>query len=227
MKELRRPSPPRGRLLLIEDDPALGPIARDVLGEVYEVVLVADGAEGLREALSTEFDVLVVDRRLPGLSGLEVVQALRAAGSAVPILVLTALGTVSDRVAGLDAGANDYLVKPFDFDELLARLRAIQRTFPVEGPGMTIGQWEFYPRSRMIHSPYVGRITLTEKENDLLELLSRDPGRAFSRQRILRLVFTRSDHPGLVDTYVHYVRRKTDRDMIHTVRGIGYRLGSP
>lgn len=217
------PRPPR--LLLIEDDPTLGPLARDILREAYDVTLVADGAAGLQAAGDGDFDVLVVDRRLPGLDGLQVVRLLRAQGSPVPILLLTALGTVRDRVEGLDAGANDYLVKPFEFDELLARLRAIQRTFPPEGARIAIGEWAFFPTSRLIHSPYAGQISLTEKESGLLHLLARNPGRALSRQRILRSVFRVGEQPGVVDTYVHYIRRKTERDIIATVRGLGYRMG--
>ena len=215
----------RPRLLLIEDDPNLGPVMKDVLQEVYEVTLSADGSAGLALARSSEFDVLVVDRRLPGTDGISIVESLRADGSATPMLVLTALGTVHDKVRGLDAGANDYLVKPFEFEELFARLRAIRRVYSGEGPYIRIGSWEFYPESRAIYSPYDGRTILTERENSLLRLLAANPLRTYSREQILREVFDATDLPGTVDTYVHYVRRKTDADMITTVRGQGYRLG--
>ena len=217
----------RGRpaLLLLEDDSQLGPIIRDVLGEVYAVTLVADGAEGLAVARTGDFDALVVDRRLPGLDGITVVQRLREAGFATPILLLTALATVGDRVEGLDAGADDYLVKPFEFDELLARLRAIRRVHPVGGPSMDLGDWAFHPSSHVLRSPYTGRVVLTPKESALLELLANDPARTFSRERILSLVFDSGERPGTVDTYVHYIRRKTDHDLIETVRGRGYRIG--
>ena len=215
----------RPRLLLIEDDPNLGPVMKDVLEEVYEVTLSAHGSRGLELARSTEFDVLVVDRRLPGTDGIGIVEALRADGSATPMLVLTALGTVHDKVRGLDAGANDYLVKPFEFEELFARLRAIRRVYSGEGPYIRIGSWEFYPESRAVYSPYDGRTILTERENSLLKLLAANPLRTYSRDQILREVFDATDLPGTVDTYVHYVRRKTDQDMITTIRGQGYRLG--
>ena len=216
----------RPRLLLIEDDARLGPVMRQVLEEVYSVTLIADGAEGLRVALAEDFDALIVDRRLPGLDGLGIVEALRKKGVTTPMLILTALGTVQDKVRGLDAGANDYLVKPFEFDELFARLRAIRRVFTGEGPFVRIGLWEFYPESRTVYSPYDGRIILTERETALLKLFAENPQRTFSREQILRQVFDESDQPGTVDTYVHYVRRKTDVELITTVRGQGYRLGA-
>lgn len=217
---------PRPRLLLIEDDPKLGPVMRDVLDEVYDVTLRSDGETGFQDAVAGSFDVMIVDRRLPGADGLNIIEALRTKGISTPMLVLTALGTLHDKVRGLDAGANDYLVKPFEFDELFARLRAIRRVYSGEGPYVRIGAWEFYPESRAIYSPYDGRSILTVRENSLLQLLATNPSRTFSREQILREVFDPSDQPGTVDTYVHYVRRKTDVDIITTVRGKGYRLGS-
>lgn len=216
----------RPRLLLIEDDPSLGPVIEHVLEEVYSVKLVADGVEAVRVALAEDFDALIVDRRLPGLDGVGVIEALRAKGITAPMLILTALGTIQDKVRGLDAGANDYLVKPFEFDELFARLRAIRRVFTGEGPFVRIGLWEFYPESRTVYSPYDGRAILTERENSLLKLLAENPQRTFTREQILHQVFDPRDQPGTVDTYVHYVRRKTDVDLITTVRGQGYRLGA-
>ncbi len=216
----------RPTLLLIEDDPQLGPVMRDVLEEVYDVTLENTGNGGFRAAVSGVYNVMVVDRRLPGTDGLGIIEALRTRGVATPMLVLTALGTIHDKVRGLDAGANDYLVKPFEFDELFARLRAIRRVYSGEGPYVRIGSWEFYPESRAIYSPYEGRSILTVRENDLLKLLAVNPSRTFSREQILREVFDADDQPGTVDTYVHYVRRKTDADIITTVRGQGYRLGA-
>ncbi|MBK4346996.1 response regulator transcription factor [Lacisediminihabitans changchengi] len=216
----------RPRLLLVEDDSKLGAVMRQVLEEVYEVTLVDDGREALDLALSSDFEAMVVDRRLPNLDGLELIEALRKKGVTTPMLILTALGTIHDKVQGLDAGANDYLVKPFEFDELFARLRAIRRVFTGEGPFVRIGLWEFYPESRTVYSPYEGRMILTERENALLRLFAENPQRTYSREQILRQVFDESDLPGTVDTYVHYVRRKTDPDLITTVRGQGYRLGA-
>lgn len=221
---------PRPRLLLIEDDPQLGVLTRQVLSEVYDVELVTTGDGGLAAGLSGDFDVMVIDRRLPGpngstIDGMGIVTSLRAKSVTCPILLLTALGTVNDRVDGLDAGANDYLVKPFEFDELLARLRALRRVFTGEGPALAIGSWQFYPESRSIYSPYDGRIMLTARECELLRLFVENPQKTFSRAQILRGVFLSEEQLGTVDTYVHYLRRKTDRGIVLTVRGRGYRLG--
>jgi two-component system response regulator QseB len=215
----------RPHLLLAEDDPQLGPLMAKVLDEVYDVDLIPDGGEALRAAQEGLFDVFVVDRRLPTVDGVSIVETLRRDGVQTPTLILTALGTVQDKVRGLDAGANDYLVKPFEFDELFARLRAIRRVRDGEGPFVRIGAWEFYPDSRAVYSPYDGRTILTERESDLLKLLAVNPQRTFSREEILNAVFDAHDTPGTVDTYVHYLRRKTDTDIVTTVRGRGYRLG--
>lgn len=214
------------RLLLIEDDVKLGRLMDRVLSETYTVTVATDGKEGLDKARQSHFDVMIIDRRLPTLSGTEIVTAIRQDGIPTPILMLTALGTVPDKIAGLDAGANDYLVKPFDFDEMLARLRSITRIYSGEGPFKKIGSWEFYPASRAIYSPYEGRKSLTQREANLLELFMDNPGRIFTREEINHAVFHPDEQLGTVDTYVHYIRRKTDKDMIETVRGRGYRLGS-
>lgn len=214
-------------LLLVEDDPRLGPLVADVLGESWDVTLATDGTSALRLAAERYFDVMVVDRRLPDVEGTEVVATLRARRISTPVLMLTALGEVRDRVSGLDAGANDYLVKPFDLDELEARLRALTRDYSGSGEPVEIGSWVFSPDDNSIHSPYTGRVLLTEKESALLRLLASDPARTFTRRHLLTAVFDRGEQLGTVDTYVHYIRRKTDRDVVATVRGVGYRLGTP
>ena len=215
----------RPRLLLAEDDPQLGPLMVRVLEEVYDVTLCADGAEALTAAQQGLFDVLIIDRRLPNIDGVSIVESLRRGGATTPMLILTALGTVQDKVRGLDAGANDYLVKPFEFEELFARLRAIRRVSEGEGPFVRIGTWEFYPDSRAVYSPYEGRTILTERESDLLRLFAMHPQKTFTRNEVLQAVFEATDTPGTVDTYVHYLRRKTDPEIVTTVRGRGYRLG--
>ncbi|MFF9564780.1 response regulator transcription factor [Leifsonia sp. NPDC014704] len=217
----------RLRLLLVEDDPQLGPLIEDMLAETYDVVRVSDGPSGLEHGLTGVFDAIILDRRLPGMGGANIVRMLRQRRIVTPILMLTALGALNDRVEGLDAGANDYLVKPFEFDELLARLRALTRTFTGEGRELTIGEWRLFPDSRCIYSPYDDRIQLTERESSLLKLFAENPLRIFSRSQILDAVFQADEQPGTVDTYVHYLRRKTDPEMITTVRGEGYRLGQP
>lgn len=216
----------RPRLLLVEDDSQLGPLMAKVLDEVYEVTLTPDGGEALDLARDRSWDVMIVDRRLPTVDGLTIVETLRGNGYSVPMLILTALGAVQDKVRGLDAGANDYLVKPFEFDELFARLRAIRRVGGGEGPFVRIGEWEFYPDSRAVYSPYDGRIILTDRESSLLQLFAANPQRTFSRADILRAVFSETDTPGTVDTYVHYLRKKTEAGIVQTVHGRGYRLGS-
>lgn len=214
------------RLLLVEDDERLAPIVIEYLGESYGVTHRADGALALETALTSEFDVMVVDRRLPGLDGVRLVQGIRRAHIGTPIIMLTALGTVDDRVEGLDAGANDYLVKPFEFAELLARLRALRRSYTSNEASLAVGDWDFFPEDRIIQSPYIGPVALTPKETELLTLLAESPQRTFSRAQILQAVFSSTDLPGTVDTYVHYLRRKTEDTVVLTVRGRGYRLGT-
>ncbi|MCL2516354.1 MAG: response regulator transcription factor [Microbacteriaceae bacterium] len=215
------------RLLLVEDDERLAPIMIDYLGEAYAVTHRADGTSALRTALDEEFDAMIIDRRLPGLDGVQVVQSIRRARIRTPIIMLTALGATSDRVDGLDAGANDYVVKPFEFEELLARLRALRRDYGADHDSIAVGEWSFFPAERIIESPYIGPVALTPKECELLALLAENPARTFSRQQILSAVFSPTDLPGTVDTYVHYLRKKIDPDVVVTVRGKGYRLGSP
>jgi len=215
----------RRTLLLLEDDPHLGPLVAELLDDAYEVTLVVDGALALDAARSGAFDLLVFDRRVPTLDGLEVVRRLRTEHVTTPVLLLTALGTTSDIVAGLDAGADDYLVKPFQLEELLARLRALTRDH--SAPEESIGGWAYRPGSGELYSPYTGRITLTVREDALLTLLVGEPDRVFSRRQILAAVFSAGEAEGTVDAFVHHLRRKTDHDLIETVRGRGYRLGQP
>lgn len=215
------------RLLVVEDDPRLGPIMRDILRLDWDVTLVTHMTDARAAVARTLFAIAVVDRRLPDGDGTEFVVWLRDHRYAMPVLMLTALGLVADKVESLDAGANDYLVKPFDFDELNARLRALTRDYSGRGPGIEIGSWTFFPDNSTIESPYSGRVLLTEKEAALLGVLAGHPDTAFTRQHLLSAVFENSEQGGTVDTYVHYLRRKTDRDLVETVRGVGYRLGTP
>lgn len=217
----------RASLLYIEDDPAIAAMTVEVLSDSYVVDHAPDGESGLRRALARRYDVMVVDRRLPGMDGVAFVRAVRNARITTPVLVLTALGTVDDRVSGLDGGANDYLIKPFDYDELLARLRALRRGFRAEGRRRTLGDWVFAPDSQALYDPTGFRIPLTPTESALLELLTASPEHVFTRAEILDAVFHEGDTPSSVDTYVHYVRRKSSPDIIETVRSRGYRAGNP
>jgi len=213
------------KLLFIEDDQAIAAMVVEVLQEYYSVDHVGTGEAGVDAALHGHYDIMVVDRRLPGMDGVAVIQAIRRSGITTPILMLTALGAIDDRVSGLDGGANDYLTKPFDFDELLARLRALRRGFAAETGRTYIGEWLFVPETQSLYDPYGDRISLTTTESALLALLAESPEHIFSRQEILSAIFSVDDTPGTVDTYVHYIRRKTDRNLIETVRSQGYRLG--
>jgi len=216
----------RPRLLLVEDDPGLGPIVADVLGEAWQVDLETDGRRGLDAARVGGYAVLVVDRRLPGLEGTELVATLRREHVTTPVLMLTALGTTADRVAGLDGGADDYLVKPFEFDELFARLRALTRSFAAEERWLDLGEARLYPESRIVVTPWSSRVVLSERESALLAELARRPDHTFDRADLLARVFPHGEQLGTVDTYVSYLRRKVDRDVVLTVRGRGYRIGA-
>src|SRR6478735_5528414 len=154
----------RPRLLYVEDDAEIAEMTIEVLSDVYAVDHVVDGNTGLSRALSGHYDLMLVDRRLPGMDGAQLVAAVRTARITTPILLLTALGAVHDRVEGLDAGANDYLVKPFDFDELLARLRALLRGFRAEGQRRYLGEWMLTPASWALYSPTGLLIGLTATE---------------------------------------------------------------
>ncbi|AFV90914.1 Response regulator consisting of a CheY-like receiver domain and a winged-helix DNA-binding domain protein [Acidipropionibacterium acidipropionici ATCC 4875] len=221
-------------VLYAEDDDQLAEMTVEVLSEYYDVDHVADGAEALDHALHRSYGVIVLDRRLPGMDGLALVRAIRQARIATPVLLLTALGAVDDRVEGLDAGANDYLVKPFAFEELLARMRALHRGFTAAGRRRRIGEWILTPDTQAIYSPTEARIPLTATETALLDVLAASPEHIFSRQELVGAVH-RADQDedretvstASVDTYVHYVRRKTVPEIIETVRGRGYRLGDP
>ncbi len=216
------------RLLLVEDAPELREMLEMLLVEEgYQVDCAADGQRALHLGLVRLYDVILLDRMLPGIEGLDVVGRWRRSGRTAPVLVLSALGTPTERVAGLDAGAEDYLTKPFDVDELLARLRALRRRhldtarqLPVGSGRLDLDAREFLPGAAA-GSP----VPLSERECELLATLAARPGRVFSREDLLLTVFTEAESPIVVDTYVHYLRRKLGRDVVRTVRGRGYRLG--
>lgn len=214
------------RLLYVEDEAAIADIVTEVLSEDYTVDCVGTAEEALDLALGRRYDVMVFDRRLPGMSGTDLVEKVRTARITTPVLMLTARGALEDRVSGLDRGADDYLVKPFDFAELQARLRALRRGTRAVGDRRHLGDWLLTPRTQALYSPTERRIPLTAAECELLELLTSSPEHVFSREEILDAVF-----PGgsatTVDTYVHYVRRKSTPEIIETVRARGYRAGQP
>jgi len=228
------PSPARPRVLVVDDDKAVREsLRRSLEFNGYEVVLAADGAEALAGIAAAAPDVVVMDVMMPRLDGLETTRALRTAGNDLPILVLTARDAVGDRVEGLDAGADDYLTKPFALQELLARLRALlRRVVPREDVAdevlsfsdlsMDVGTREVRRGARVIE--------LTRTEFALLEMFLRRPRRVLERSFILEEVWG-YDFPttaNSLEVYVGYLRRKTEAEgeprLIHTVRGVGYVL---
>jgi two-component system OmpR family response regulator/two-component system response regulator MprA len=222
------------RLLLIEDDPHVASFVRQGLSEEgYVVEWAATGREGQRLALAEAFDVVVLDIRLPDVSGLEICRVVRRQNAAVPILMLTALDAVEDRVAGLRAGADDYLPKPFAFDELLARLDALLRRAAVEPPSRAHedGTLLLDPATRMVLCNGAP-LDLTATEFDLLAYFLARRGQALSRDEIHRDVWGHDFDRGtnLIDVYVGYLRRKLADTgctaALEAVRGVGYRYVS-
>ena len=198
----------------------------EILGtEGYDVVSARDGQRALHEGLTGRFDVFLLDRGLPVIDGLDVLAQLRRHGVQTPALVLSALGNASDRVEGLDRGAEDYLAKPFDIDELLARLRVVRRRVSSFIPVLQIPGGALNVASRIVTIDAGAHVQLSEREADLLERLARRPEQVFTRDDLLATVFADADDPGVVDTYVHYVRKKLGRAVILTVRNIGYQIG--
>jgi two-component system OmpR family response regulator len=219
------------RVLIVEDDLKM---ARLVLRGLREEGVAADiaakGEDALWAAASTEYDALVLDVMLPGIDGFETCRRLRAEGVWTPVLMLTARDAVEDRVKGLDTGADDYLVKPFSFSELLARLRALVRRGPVERPTvLEAGDLRLDPAT---HQVWRGKepIELSQKEFSLLETLMRRPGEVLSRLQLLEhgWDYDYENRSNVVDVYIRYLREKIDRPFgvksIETVRGVGYRL---
>ncbi|MEU0559309.1 response regulator transcription factor [Dactylosporangium sp. NPDC006015] len=214
------------RVLVVEDDRELGPLLLRLLRSAgYEPELAPDGQAGLHLALTRQYDAMILDRGLPAIEGLDLLGRLRRTGVTVPALVLTALGTVPDRVTGLDAGAEDYVVKPFEVDELLARVRVLLRGHSRSGQHLMVGDATFDLITRTVTAPDGSIAALSGRESDLLRLLARNPARAFTREEIVQRVFPEAATVALVDTYVHYLRRKLGTAAVATVRGVGYRLG--
>ncbi len=217
------------RILVVEDDPGISRFVCQGLTEAgYSVECAADGKQGLASALASPCDVIILDVLLPGLDGLTVLKRLRGEGVRAPVLLLTALDTVQDRVLGLDAGADDYLPKPFHFSELLARVRALMRRPPLQADSrLQVGDLELDTVQRTVRR--CGKLVeLSPREYSLLDYLMRNPGQALSRTQIAQHVWSfdfYSDYK-VIDVYIGYLRRKIDRhgpgSLIQTVRGVGY-----
>ena len=229
-------------ILIVEDDARVAAfLERGLRAEGYRVQVSRNGTEGLARAREVAQQMhsdatpalLVLDVMLPGMTGLEVCQTLRAGGVQLPILMLSALGALEDRVAGLRLGADDYLAKPFAFEELLARIEALLRrsrdTAPAVSSRLMVADLVL-DRDTMRVTRAELQLTLTARELALLELLMSAPGRLFSRERILSNVWGTNEDPltNVVDVYIRRLRSKIDdgnaQPLIHTVRGLGYRL---
>jgi len=222
------------KILLIEDDPHTSAYVANGLREHGHVVdQSADGRDGLIRASGGGHDVMVIDRMLPGIDGLAIVKTIRAAGTKAPVLLLTTLGGVNDRVEGLEAGADDYLTKPFAFSELLARVNALARRPPMadEATTLRVGDLEMNRLRRTVTRGGVN-IELQPQEFRLLEYLMRNAGQVVTRTMLLENVweFHFDPHTSVVETHISRLRAKIDRnfggELLHTVRGSGYILGA-
>ncbi len=221
---------PIARLLIVEDDQGVREsLARALQYEGYDVGVAPDGFDALRTIRAEDHDAIILDVMMPGLDGLEVARKVRGDGLTTPILMLTARHEVSDRVAGLDAGADDYLVKPFALDELLARLRALLRRSGVSESTETLRVADLVldPSARTVWRGE-RRIDLTKTEFDLLELLVYNAGIVLTREVIFERIwgYDFETSSNSLDVYIGYLRRKLEADgeprLIHTVRGVGY-----
>jgi two-component system copper resistance phosphate regulon response regulator CusR len=219
-------------ILLVEDEPKVADFIKKGLKEqLYNVEVVYDGLFGEKMALENEYDLVILDLILPGVSGLELCRRIRKFKTDLPILMLTALGATKDKVAGLESGADDYLVKPFHFDELLARIKALGRRRKLIAPGVVyrIANLEVDSYKRTVRRD--GKeIILTTKEFTLLEFLIANKNRVLSRTYIAEAVWGINYDRGtnLIDVYINYLRTKIDKgfnpSLIHTVIGMGYVL---
>ncbi len=219
------------RVLVVEDDADVARFLRRGLAEQsYAVDVAEDGDAAIELAEFNPYDAVILDLMIPGPDGMEVCRRLRSSGSDVPILMLTARGGVDERIAGLDAGADDYLAKPFEFGELLARLRALLRRGSVVAPlEIRVGDLEIDTRSHRV-TVRSQPVTLTTKEYSVLEYLARNSGRIVTREELAEHVWDQEFDPfsNLIEVYINRLRRHFDRTtpakLIHTVRGAGYML---
>lgn len=217
------------RILVVEDDKKVaGFIKKGLTEENYAVDVFYDGEEGLFWGMENEYDLIILDIMLPKKNGFYICKELRKSGNTVPILMLTAKDTTEDKVKGLDAGSDDYIAKPFSFDEFLARIRALlRRSQSYKTPVLSVADLEMNPASRKVTRGDV-EIKLTGKEYSLLEYLIRNKNKLVTETRIIEHVWDMNYEPGtnVVNVYIHHLRNKIEkgfnRKLLHTVRGAGY-----
>jgi len=218
------------RFLLVEDDPLLGDGIQVGLMQGGDAVDWMRDGESAEAALRTEdYELMVLDLGLPGRSGLEVLQALRGRGSDLPVLILTARDTVADRVAGLDAGADDYLIKPFELDELRARIRAlVRRRHGRASPVIRHGALELDPAAHTV-TVDAQPVKLSQREFAVLNLLLDNRGRVLSKSRLEEGLYAWGEEveSNAMEVYIHHLRKKLGADLIRTVRGVGYVIDPP
>jgi DNA-binding response OmpR family regulator len=223
------------RILVIEDEPRIASfVAKGLRSAGFTPTIVGDGREGLDHALSGQFDLAILDIGLPGLDGFDLLEQLRGAGSKLPVIALTARDSVTDTVRGLEGGADDYMPKPFRFDELLARVRLRLRDKADSDSAGAKGDQRYLQHLGVrldLHRREAtrdgGTVELSAREFALTEMFLRHPGQVLSREQLLSHVWGYEFDPGsnVVDVYVGYLRKKLGSDVIRTVRGMGYRLG--
>lgn len=214
------------RLLLVEEDAELVARLRGALVDAgYEVDVARDGQRGLHLGLTRAYDVMVIDRKLPALDGLDLLMRLRARAVHARALLVSALAGVGDRVDGLDAGADDYLVKPFHVEELNARIRALCRRQLSVSDLLRVGDGHLDVGRRQAVRRDGSAVALSARECELLRVLAERPRAVHSRAELRRWVFEAAPAASIVDTYVYYLRRKLGRPVVRTVHGVGYRLG--
>ena len=221
-------------ILLVEDESRVADfIVRGLKGDGFVVMHASDGETALESLATNKFDVVVLDLMLPGMSGTDVCRQMRARRDYTPVLMLTALDRTEDRVGGLNSGADDYLNKPFDFDELVARINALVRRVRDYGDGDTISETITcgslkYDRSSLIVEKDGTEIELTEKEREVLAIFMLNPGRVIARERILNSVWGANADPltNVIDVYVGRIRKKLNlsKDELKNLRGVGYRF---
>ena len=215
------------RLLVIEDEKGIANFLRDGLTEEYFAVDIAyDGKSGLQMALSNEYDLLLVDWMLPGLSGIEIVREIRKKNPTIPVIFLTARDTVDDTIFGLESGANDYIKKPFQFAELLARIKVQLRTKTTESGYLLLGPIKLSSDTHQVFNDDI-EVFLTQKEFSLLEYLMRNKGRVCTRTSIIEHVWDIhfNADTSVIDVYINFIRKKLGlgpKEFIYTLRGVGY-----